>query len=124
LLLIEEGKLTIINIHNHNPNAELDPLHIELSTQTNLPKRNDNTTFFEYYNVMNEEHTIIENFDVLLKANEDMDIGNMFLMNKGLGVIEIGNTAKGFINLIEKLYLTNGAESPEFFFVCLINLKL
>jgi hypothetical protein len=34
-------------------------------------------------------------------------------MDKGLGVIEIGNSIKGFINFIGKLYPTNGTKSAE-----------
>jgi hypothetical protein len=62
---------------------------------------------------MNNKNTIIKNFGMLIKAEDSLDIGNMFLGDKGLGVIEIDNNIKGFVKLIGKMCLTNGSESAE-----------
>jgi hypothetical protein len=61
----------------------------------------------------------MENFGVLVKTKDPVDIGNLFWMDKGLIVIEIGNTITGSTNLIEKLYLTDGTEVVQIF--CLFN---
>jgi prephenate dehydratase len=55
----------------------------------------------------------IENFGVLVKAEGSVDSGNMFMMDKGLGLIELVNSTAGSVNLIGDLYLTNDTEIAQ-----------
>jgi hypothetical protein len=59
------------------------------STYTSLPGERDDTTFFEYYKEVTNSG--IGRFTIFIKAKESVSIGNMFLMDKSSGVIEICN---------------------------------
>jgi hypothetical protein len=79
LINVENIKSTINNIHSNNPYVGLDPLHVVLINVTVIPGNNDDTTFFEYYKVLNEDETIAH-FGVVVKTKSYQDTGNMFWM--------------------------------------------
>jgi hypothetical protein len=110
---VEDIKSTVNNIHTNNPYVGLDPQHVVSINQTNIPGNNDDTTFFEYYELLNGNKTTIALFGVVVKTKSYQDTGNMFWMDKGLGIIELGNSTVGSVNLIGKLYLTNDSEIAQ-----------
>jgi hypothetical protein len=67
--------------------------------------------FFEYYKL--EINDKIEKFGVLVKEKGSINSGNTFVMDKGLGLIELGNSTAGSVNLISDLYLTNDTEIAQ-----------
>jgi hypothetical protein len=88
---VEDIDSTINNIHSNNPYVGLNPLHVIPINETVIPGNNDDTTFFEYYKVLNEDQTIAH-FGVVVKTKSYVDTANMFWMDKGLGIIELGNS--------------------------------
>jgi hypothetical protein len=115
LTIIENAEISISEIHSNNPYVGLDPLHIVSVNQTNIPGNNDDTTFFEYYKVLNTDLTTIAHFGVVVNAKTIIDNGNMFWMDKGLGIIELGISTSGSVNLIGNLYLTDDDETAQVF---------
>jgi hypothetical protein len=112
---VENAEISISDIHSNNPYVGLDPLHIVSVNQTNIPGNNDDTTFFEYYKALNTDLTTITHFGVVVIAKTLIDNGNMFWMDKGLGIIELGNFFTGSINFIGNLYLTDNDETAQVF---------
>jgi hypothetical protein len=120
LTIIEDAEINIGDIHSNNLYVGLDPLHEVFLNQTNLPGNNNDKIFFEYYKVLNTDLTIAH-FGVVVKAKTLIDNGNMFWMDKGLVIIELGNSSTNFVNIIGKLLLTDDDETAQ---VCCLKSKI